>query len=181
MTTGEKKKEERVKELIKELFSSDDQRVVSAMAELREIGDVRVVSPMLELYARTDNEAIKREVIHFLFSLNTENAIDPLMEALRAPHMRPHRAFILSVFWNSGIQPIEHLREIVGIGLHGDYHETLEALTVIENMDGPFEGMELADSIFDIREEIEEIGDHHRRDLVSSLEQVLVNFQNQQQ
>ena len=176
MATADKKaRDKKVEQLIQDMFASSDVIAIKSLKALRTLGDSRAIAPMLRLYAVTDNEEIRRETREMLFSLKSTRAIVPLMEALRDEGMAKYRSFILAVFWNSGLEPIGYVKQIVDVAIDGNYEEVLEALTVVENLENKIDPKILESSLNSLNKAMEAEKDGHKKDLLSSLQLVLEN------
>ena len=53
---------------------------------------------------------------------------------------------ILGALWSAGLNPIEHLPEIVEAACSSSYMVAFEALTVLENLEGPFDEEKISES-----------------------------------
>ena len=61
------------------------------------------------------------------------------MEVLLNEETEVFRIKILTSIWNSKVDYSDYLAQFVKLAAEGGFMETLECLTVIENLDGPFE------------------------------------------
>jgi hypothetical protein len=71
--------------------------------------------------------------------------------------------------WNSGVNVPGELPLLIRVGLSGDYMRTLEAFTLIESMEGPFEEELVLEAILAVRKFLETEPEGDKRELVSSL------------
>jgi hypothetical protein len=68
------------------------------------------------------------------------------MDCLNQSRFGKIRREILTSIWNSPLDYSSYLQDFVKIAVEHDYLDTLECLTVIENLDGPFEEKSIFES-----------------------------------
>jgi hypothetical protein len=66
------------------------------------------------------------------------------------------RQKLLTTIWNSKLSYDNHLPFFVMLASTGDFMQALECLTIIENMQGPFEEHELLEAQLLLKEYVEE-------------------------
>jgi len=129
------KKSKKIKldtELVKDLWSKDDQPVLKAIQRLRSIGNIHYLPVLLKLLNQTDSEAVEKELIRFLADIKDPAAMPFILAGLRDPALNTARGNIVSVCWQSGMNYRGELSLFVKLFLEGDYHTALECFTVIE-------------------------------------------------
>ena len=146
---------------------------MKALEVSRDLSDLRLIAPLIEVYAGSDSEEIRAHIRGLLYDLRGEPSVEPLMEALRAPRLEKSREFILTVFWNSGLQPVNHIRELVQLAISGTYMETLEVLTVLDSLETTPPEHQVAGALDDVSEALDHMRDQHRANLLQSIRQVL--------
>ncbi len=134
----EKKQLQRIKELRSGLASPDENEVQKAVESAREEGDARIVPDLIEVWAVTENEDIRNSIINIFYDLKDSEATEHLLEALDHPDIQD-RSDLLAVFWNSRLDGSDKIDKFTEIAVEGSYQEAFEALTAIEEMEGPFE------------------------------------------
>ena len=60
------------------------------------------------------------------------------MEIVNDPGYAAQQVKLLSTIWNSPLDYSSYLAEFVSLAVKGDFMVTLECLTIIENLEGPF-------------------------------------------
>jgi HEAT repeat protein len=151
-----KQNSSKIEELKRDLFSNDEATVVSALSACREIGNSQMILPLLTLYAQNHNELVRSTTADMLSNLKVSQTEGPFLEALTDESLRSIRKEVLSFMWNSGIQPVEHLTDLVEMAADSEYEEILEALSLIESMDGPFDENQVEESTYILRQWIAE-------------------------
>jgi hypothetical protein len=134
----EKKQLQRIKKLRNGLASTDEKEVRKAVEEAREEGDARIVPDLIEVWAVTENEELRNEVLKIFYDLKDSEATQHLLEALDHPDIQD-RSDLLAVFWNSRLDGSEKVDKFTEIAVEGSYQEAFEALTALEEMEGPFD------------------------------------------
>lgn len=175
----EQERKKKIEALKAALFSNSSEDVLKAVKKSKQMGDASFVTPLLEAYLNTDNEKIKTEIALVLGSLKVSGVTEPFMESLKNDRFAPCHGEILSFMWNSGLNPVEHLADIVKVTLQGDFMQTFEGVTLIENMEGPHKPEQVTESLIVLREYISNAKDEEKKDLVVSLYNVLSELEDQ--
>lgn len=139
------------KQLSEELNSKDKSIVLEAVRKCRSLGSAELIPELIALWIKSDGE-IEKELTELLYTLKDKSVIDALVETLDDPRFVAYRERIITIFWNAGLEPKEHLSTFVRIAIQGNYMECLECLTLIENMEPPFPEEELMDSLIQLKE-----------------------------
>jgi HEAT repeat protein len=162
------------------LFSSAADEVLAALNEIHDHGQHTMVEPLLKTISDWPHDAaIQRKARTILTELKTEAAIPALIDALKKESYATLRAFVISVFWQAGIYPVEHIDVLVAQAIKGDYNVALEALTVIENMEADWDYDELQGALLDIDEYLDKYPDAPHAAILKSLKEILIERQNQ--
>lgn len=166
--------------LIEDLFSTKRDTVKAALIKIPTQGNSAMIIPLLKTYISWESdEDIQSGIAKILAQLKTESAVPELVEALDDPEFDSIRALILSSFWHSGIYPINDLNVLVRHAIRGDFFVTLEAITVIENIEAPMDIEMIQDAIFDIDDFLDEHPEEMHSELLVQLKKVLTLFYNQ--
>lgn len=129
----------KVKLLVDDLNSDSEAKISAAVKTLQTNGDTTILEPMLRLLLRDVSNKVKADAIEFLSSLKDTRSVDEIMRLLQEEEFLPIRAQLLSTIWNSPLNYSYFLAEFVEIAVEGDFLEALECLTILENLEGPFE------------------------------------------
>ncbi len=146
------KKDQATKALIADLNSNDDKLVMKAIKAVRSKGNELIIPHLIQAGLSTTNEKIKSEVIAILFDLKSDQALVPMIEALNNPAFKAFRETLIASFWNSRLDASNYMDVFVKLAIEGDYMECLECLTVIENLEGPFEEGPVMESLIMLKE-----------------------------
>lgn len=134
----EKEQLQRIKKLRSGLASTDEKEVKKAVEEAREEGDARIVPDLIEVWAITEDEELRSGILKIFYDLKDSDATQHLLEALDHPDIQD-RSDLLAVFWNSRLDGSEKIDKFAEIAVEGSYQEAFEALTAMEEMEGPFD------------------------------------------
>ncbi len=136
---GGKQQKIKIKLLIDELNSGNQSKISASIKALQANGDISILEPMVCLLSSDISEKTKSEVIEFLSSLKDTDSVDEIMRILKDPAINLVRGKVLATIWNSPLNYSYYLADFVEIAVEGDFMEALECLTIIENLEGPFE------------------------------------------
>ena len=161
-----------------DLLSKDESLVQKALVKTRDKGNEQLIDPLIELYTQSKNETIKEEIKSILSEIKNKNAVDYLL-----PHLENKnndiKELTLYALWSSGIDMTDHIPAIVNAACKGDFMVILEALTVLENLEGPFSEEDLIDAHATLQEQIHESNNGSEKDLLQSMYEVIQQFENQ--
>lgn len=167
-----KRNDNKLNNIIKDLLSGDNQKILVAIKQLRISGKPEAIHPILDVYIENNDAEIKQEISSLLFDLKLEKAIDELIKAISSKKYSEIKPFIISIFWQSGLDVSNHIDFLIKQAIKNDYLVCLEVLTVIENFDATFNEEEINDLILDLEEAIEE-DETEKQNLLLSLKAVL--------
>lgn len=151
-----KKNNNRFNNIIKDLLSGDNQKKLVAIKQLRISGKPEAIIPILDVYIKNNDENVQREISSLLFDLKLEAAADELIKAISTKKYVEIKPFIISIFWQAGLDASNHLEFLVKQAIKGNYFVCLEVLTVIENLDSTFNEEQINDLLFDLDDAIDE-------------------------
>jgi HEAT repeat protein len=161
-------------EHLKGLESANNAEILKAIRAIREDGNENAIPFLVKTLVNNPDEDIKNEVAHVLFDLKNQRALPGLIIAIMNPENREYQHTLVAACWESGLNCTPFLSEFTEIAIHSDYLVTLESLTVIENMTGPFNQEELNKCIEKVRNAADEFPE--RFELLNGLWEVLVDF-----
>ncbi len=172
---AEKKQLQRIKKIRNGLASTEEKEVLKAIEEAREEGDARIVPDLIEVWAVTENEEIRNNILRIFNDLKDSNATEHLIEALDHPDIKD-RSDLLAVFWNSRLDGSEKIDKFTEIAVEGSYQEAFEALTAIEEMEGPFEENRVMEGQLWIKTYYAQ-GEDEKRPIIEAIDQQLRKLQ----
>ena len=173
MSTVANKKLDQIR---KNLFSSDDQVVLKAVSDVKEHGDHTFIEPLFLILSTHDDSEVHFEISELLKTLKVENAEKELLRLLAEDSDVFNRKYYLSYLWNSGFFPFDAVHIITKYCLEGDFETILEGITVIENMEAPFNKKQLDEAINITKAHLLANPDEDKKELVLSLYGILSDF-----
>jgi len=106
------------------------------------------ITSLIQLLTLSENRDFKEET---LLILKKEKAGDLLITAIKKTKKNKH--ILVAACWESEIDFSKHLPFFIGLALDTDYLVSLEAITVISTMEGPFNPNEVKEAIKSVKEE----------------------------
>lgn len=135
------KKELKIDTLLADVRSGNSTKAKGAIQSLKVHGDSTVIEPLLRVYTDPKFEDLKSEIHAFLSDIHDETARPEFVRV--AEEITELRNDVLNIVWNSKMDFSGYIDSIVALAVEGDFMTTVECLTIIENMQGPFEEMDL--------------------------------------
>lgn len=93
------------------------------------------ITTLISLLTDVTNKPVKEET---LLTLKKENAGEILLQAIARPESKKIRHILVAACWESEINFSKYIPFFILLVLDPDYFISLEAITTIENMEGPF-------------------------------------------
>lgn len=160
---------------LKDLESDNPKTVIAAIEKLREIGDENVISPIIRVLVNHPLKDVKNAASHFLFDLKDAKALPTLIREIQNPENKEYQRILVSACWESSINCSIYLPFFIDLAIISDYIICLECLTVIENMEGPFDPKELSEAIEKVKNAADE-DEEGKYELLNSIWEVLVDI-----
>ena len=121
------------------------------------------IGTLISLLTDPSNKDVKEET---LLTLKKEKGGDLLLACIASPKSDGVKHLLIAACWESEINFSKYLPFFILLALNDDYLISLEAMTVIENMEGPFDKKHLEESLKKVKE---------IQKTISSEKQVLLN------
>jgi len=131
-------KQKKHKQILLDLFTDDTKKVSKAIKSLEANGSSESIKPLADKLLTNPNPKNKAEIIELLSSLKDSSVCVEMIEVLNEEKYLPIRQEILSTIWNTKVDFSNYIDEFVEIAVNGSFMETLDCLTIIENLEGPF-------------------------------------------
>jgi hypothetical protein len=128
------------------------------------------ISTLISLLTDPSNKDIREES---LITLKKEKGGDLLLTAIASPESDGKKHILVAACWESEINFSKYLSFFILLALSDDYLISLEAITTIENMEGPFDQGHIKEGIKKIKEKQKNINSERivlLNDLVVTLE-----------
>ncbi|MCT4582840.1 MAG: hypothetical protein N4A35_15620 [Flavobacteriales bacterium] len=170
MATVEKNKV--LNQIIKDFQSSDVEVVMKALKKVRDKGKTTILEPLFDLFEETQEATVKAEIKSILADIKDSYALEVIVDKLKSGSEGLNEVLLFAL-WNSNLNAVDYIPEIVEAAKSGNYMIALEALTVIENLDGPFSNEKLTEAQFILNEYFSENLDEKEALMRSILDVVL--------
>ena len=161
-----------INQISKDLLSQDQNTIQKALDKTRSKGNEFLIDPLMNLYKTTKSEKIKEEVKAIFSELKNEQSLSYLLPYLEDDR-NDVKELVLFSLWSSGIDAGDHLNNVVEAACNGNYMVILEALTVIENLEGPFPEEDVFNASTLLQEQIHDSPDSSEKELLSSMYSLL--------
>lgn len=145
-------KKEKFDQLVRNLKSQDEGIALRAIEDIRKDGDPEILPVLAKLLYSSDNDKMKAGIRGIFYDLKDPRAAETLVEIIGSQDFSDKKTFFVSTCWESKVDYTAHLSFFVDLLLNEEMPTAIEALTVIEEMLGPFEELELEENIDKIHE-----------------------------
>jgi len=132
------KKADKLKQILLDLNATDETKITKALKALEAHGNSSAIKPLAEKLLTGLSEKNEKELVELLCSLKDTSVTAELMDVIEDEKFESIRPTMLSVVWNTKVDFSDYIDEFVHIATKGSLVETLDCLTIIENMEGPF-------------------------------------------
>ncbi len=130
------------------------------------------ITSLISLLTDPNNKDIKEEA---LLTLKKEKGGDTLLLAIASPKAKNVRNLLVAACWESEINFSKYLPFFILLALDEDYLISLEAITTIENMEGPFTEKDVNEAIKKVKAFKKDITSE-RQVLLNDLVETLTGF-----
>lgn len=178
MSGTNKQQKLKIKQLVDDLKTGNEVKITAALKALQINGDSSILSSLADLLLTDLSEKNKQEALEFLSTLNDSSTIDGMIELIREQKYLPIRQELLSTMWNNKLDYSYYLPEFVEIAVDGNFMEALECLTIIENLEGPFEERHILESQLHLKEYLEDTSpkDPQKAQIMSEIALILKDY-----
>ena len=161
-------------EIISLLNSTEEVLIQKGLSELKVNGGEEIIPDVLNILINSDNELLTEGLKNILFEIKSQKAVDHIFNILSLEKSVRHRAFLISIFWQAGLDASEYLSTLVELAINNDYLTCLECLTVIENFETEFTEEEIIRNTSILKEAIAKNED--KAPLLASMHEIIQNF-----
>jgi HEAT repeat protein len=163
--------------LVHDLNASQDVIVMDTIDKIKHQGTPEIIPHVIALFEKKPSEEVVRKITGLLFSLKDEQVIPFLIEGMKNEKIGElYRSVVISSFWNSGLNPVDYLSDLINIAIQGSYLECIEVLTVIENLEPPYNEEQLMEALVDLRQFVNENKQDERIGLLNGMLMLLTVF-----
>ena len=177
MNTENKKKRDINQSILNDIQSNDRSKMIKGFKKLSSKGNIEIIQPLIDIYSNSANNELQEEVKKTLSQLKTTKALPILIKNINNSDKRVTELVLHSI-WSSNLDACDHIPLIVEAATKGDFMIALEALTLIENLEGPFKEEDLLEGMVHVNEYLSKKPDD-KEDLIKSIANTLMQFEEQ--
>lgn len=166
-------------ELIKGLKSSDSKVVLRSIKSAKIHGSIPVFEAILELFKTSqDDQKLHQEIVNFIYDLKSSDAMDVLIKAIGDQSQIKNKASLISAFWNSPLNPNEHIALFVKEAIAGDFLVALECSTVLSEIEGPFPEIQVNESLIMLKDYFSQSPSGEKTEIIKDVLRVIQEMEN---
>lgn len=147
-----KQRKLKVAKLLEDIATGNPTKVTTALDALQVYGDDSIIESLVQAIDKQSDEKSIAEIVEFLSSLKSSSATTHVMNIVRNPAYAHQLNRVLSTIWNSPLDYTPYLAEFVKLAVRNDFLTTLECLTILENLEGPFDEASVLESQLQLKE-----------------------------
>lgn len=137
--TENKNSKAKFKQILSDLKSGSDAKITSVIKVIQADGKPEMLPMLVEILHSNPSDLVKESILELFRSLKDSDAIPFMIEIINEDNNLSIRQNLLSTIWNTKLDYAPFIADFVGIATEGTFMEALECLTILENLDGPFE------------------------------------------
>ena len=169
-----KKSEIETPEEVKKFFDPENYSTVIVAKEEEGTESVKdQITTLIELLSSKDAKEMKHDTLKIL---KEENGLDMLIKAINKAKNASVRQNLVAACWESGLDASKQFSFFVNLALEDEFAVALEALTVIEEMQGPFDTNILQSSIQRVDDALTRFAKEDKGMLMEQLHNALKSF-----
>ncbi|MDP4683431.1 MAG: hypothetical protein NWS40_01950 [Crocinitomicaceae bacterium] len=139
-----------------ELKSGNETKISAAIKILQTNGHANILPELVELLKTKPSQKIRAELMELLNDLRDSSVAETMIELINDENNNSVLQELLSAIWASKVDYSQYLPEFIAIAVDGDFMIALECLTIIENLEGPFEERLVLESQLHLRDYVED-------------------------
>ena len=143
MANKENAKKLKTAALLAEVLTATTAKAKAALQSLKTYGDVTIIEPLIRFQGAEEGAELRADIHEFLADVHDDLAIPEFIRIAEEEDLAPFRNDVLNIIWNSKLDFSGYIDSIVTLAVEGDFMTAMECLTIIENMEGPFEELDI--------------------------------------
>ena len=143
MAKKENAKKLKTAALLAEVLTATTAKAKVALQSLKTHGDVSIIEPLIRFQGSEDGAELRADIHEFLADVHDDQAIPEFIRIAEEEELTAYRNDVLNILWNSKLDFSGYIDSIVTLAVEGDFMTAMECLTIIENMEGPFEELDI--------------------------------------
>jgi hypothetical protein len=142
----------KIQQILADIKDDAPEKVTKALDSLQVNGNSSIIEPLFAYLRDGKDEKSKALVLEFLCNLKDTPSKLEVIDCLLNTEFEAVRKEIMTVIWNCPIDFSEYIQEFIKIAVAEDFVLTLETLTILEHMEGPFEEKDLFESLLMLKD-----------------------------
>ena len=118
-------------------------------SEKKEEKDGKAISTLISLLTEKEDKQIKEDALK---ALKNEAGKELLLKAIAISEVNAVRRILVAACWEAGLDFSKYLPFFIRLAIISDLQICLDVLTIVEDMQGPFENKALLDAIKNLEE-----------------------------
>jgi len=180
----EAERKTKVKSILKDINTGEEKKIIEGLKALKVNGDDDVILPILNVWNAGVSQKAEEEIVTFIGDIKSSTSAQTIMDVLLNDEYKKIHLELLSTVWNSKVDYSEYIVDFVNLAIKHDFMVALECITVIENMEGPFEEHHMLDAEISLREYAEKHNEEKSDDekkvkLILEIAQQIKDFDDQ--
>ena len=152
----DKKNSLKINQLLLDLNSGIPSKISSSLNAFQVNGNISILRPLAELLKTDLSLDSENEVLEFFGDLKSTQVKEEIISILRDENFLNQRQKLLTTIWNCKVDYSDYIAEFVEIACDGNFMEAFECLTILENLDGPFQEQHILECHLHLKEYIED-------------------------
>lgn len=148
-------KKEEIDQLVKNLKSPQESIALKAIEDVRKNGDDTILPVLAKLLSSSESAEVNKGIRSVFNDLKDPRSATAITEMIADPDFASQRAFLVASCWESKVDYSSFLPFFTDLVIDEELAVSIEALTVIEEMPGPFDGDDLMASLDRVHEYLE--------------------------
>jgi hypothetical protein len=151
------------KKIVSDLKSGDYELISKSLEIIKNLGSVDYLPLLFETLHKTSSEEIKNQITKILSQLKSNESVPYLINALNNEKYQTEREMLIKSCWENGLDYSDYIPVFVNIMTKGNYMESLESLTLIENSEFKISEKEYKKISRQILKSIDNLPNNHKK------------------
>lgn len=183
LSKEEMERKNKVKAILHDIKVGKEKKILDGLKALKIQGDDEVIIPLIKIWCKGVSSSVDQAIIQFISDIKSSTSSSIIMDILLSDTYSSIHLPLLTTIWNSKVDYSDYLTDFVNIAVnHSDIMYSIESLTIIENLDGPFEEAQILDTQIILRDYADHQKDkaadsESKIQLISEIAQLITSFE----
>lgn len=124
-----------IKEIQNSLFSADTKIVLATIERIKIQGNKAYLPVLFDFLLAGPDKEIEIEILKLLETVKDPESVPVFVEAIQNSKYQSIQKKLLTCCWQNGLNFSDYIAAFVDVVIHGDWENSFEAFTVIENFE----------------------------------------------